>query len=280
MERLRAIWRGGTGGKLLIVVGGLVGLLVVCCAALTALGALIRPNTATTGSTPGRTAQVQAPTEAPPVSTELPTPIPKPTATPGPTNTPKPTATPVPPTDTPEPTATPEPIQFEGSGQTVTDPFTPPRGIYRVTFTHDGNENFIVHSFIGGDEDSLVNVIGGYQGARPLIGGQETYFEVRADGNWSIQLEPLDRDDTVAQGFEGHGDAVSALFTPAKQGAVPYNLMHTGEENFIVHLYCADGQDSVENAIGPVNGSVVARFSGDPCFWEVRADGDWSLKPK
>jgi hypothetical protein len=149
-----------------------------------------------------------------------------------------------------------------------------------VTLTHDGSRNFIVHSFVGENEDSLVNAIGPYQGARPLIGGQETYFEVRADGNWTIHLEPLSRDDVVAQGIEGHGDTVSALFAPAKQGTVPYNLTHNGERNFIVHLYCADGQDSVENAIGPVDGSVVVRFEGEPCFWEVRADGDWSLKPK
>lgn len=288
MERLRALWASGVGGKLLISLGGLGIFVVVCCTGLLVITAIFRPatNTATTGSTPSAVAQaataVSAATAAP-ASTEAPTPLPAPTATPELTNTPKPTATPAPtepPTNTPEPTATPAPIVFEGSGQTVTDPFTPPSGIYRVSLTHDGSRNFIVHAFIGGDEDSLVNVIGGYQGSRPLIGGKETYFEVRADGNWSIRLEPLGRDDAVAGGFSGTGDAVSELFTPAKQGAVPYNLTHTGERNFIVHLYCADGQDSVQNAIGPVSGSVVARFEGDPCFWEVRADGDWSLKPK
>lgn len=288
MERLRALWASGIGGKLLISLGGLGIFVVVCCTGLLVITAIFRPttNTATASRTPSAVAQ--AATAAPastaaPALTEAPTATPVPTATPGPTNTPKPTATPVPtepPTNTPEPTATPTPIVFEGSGQTVTDPFTPPEGVYRVTLTHNGSRNFIVRSFIGGNEEGVVNVIGSYQGARPIVGGRETYFEVRADGNWTIQVELLNRDDAAAQGLSGAGDTVSGFFVPAQQGVVPYNLKHTGERNFIVRLHCAGGTDPVENAIGAMDGSVVVRFSEPPCFWDVRADGEWSLMPR
>lgn len=94
MERLRALWRGGIGGKLLIVVGGLIGLLVVCCAALTALGALIRPNTATTGSTP--IAQIDTTAPVPtiaPAPTDAPTLISEPTTAPPSATLALPTAT-------------------------------------------------------------------------------------------------------------------------------------------------------------------------------------------
>jgi hypothetical protein len=210
---------------------------------------------------------------------------PKPTQTPAPTNTPKPTSTPRP-TATPSPVpSTPTPIPsvvIEGKGQTVTDPFTPPSSINRVTFTHKGSSNFIVHSFAAnGDEGSLVNVIGNYQGIRPLLSENPPYyFEVKADGTWSIRVEPITDEPGAVSGISGKGDYVSGLFQPTSTGPKPYNLTHNGEGNFIVHLFCAGGQDSVENEIGAVNGSVVARFEKGPCFWEVRADGDWTIKPK
>src|SRR5690349_4280820 len=93
-------------------------------------------------------------TEAPrPTAAPAPTEAPAPTQTLAPTNTPAPTETPAP-TTTPAPTATPSPIPatatpvlpvlITGKGQTVTDPFTPPAKINRVTFTHQGRRNFIV----------------------------------------------------------------------------------------------------------------------------------------
>lgn len=264
MERITAFWNKGLVGKATII---LVGLVVSCCV----LGALTNRGgnqtaAAPTGAPAGAATTAPEATEAPP-------------ATAGPTNTPAPTATPspIPATATPVP-----PIIIEGNGQTVTDPFTPPSTINRVFLTHQGRANFIVHVFkADGSEDNLVNEIGAYDGVRPLIGAAGAYyFEVNADGPWTIRVEAITQELDAAAGLEGSGDYVSGVFTPAHDGPTPYTVSHDGQANFIVHLYCAGGEDSVQNEIGKVSGSVVARFAEGPCFWDVRADGAWSLMPK
>lgn len=286
MERLRAYWASGWMGKVVLGAAGLFGLLLLCCIVLVAL---VPSRSAVAPSpVPATTAQPAAAVQATvaPAATQPPAPteVPKPTATSAPTDTPAPTNTPAP-TATPEPTATPtpppEPVVLKGKGKTVTDPFTLPDTVNWVKLTHKGKSNFIVHAFGPNDqEESITNDIGNYTGVRPLLGKGEWFFEVNADGVWEIRVEPMGPDPDAATGIEGHGDYVSGLFLPAKTGRVPYNIKHTGQSNFIVHLLCAGGSDSVANEIGAVEGSVVVKFQDGPCFWEVRADGDWSIKPK
>lgn len=195
--------------------------------------------------------------------------------TPTPTPVP-PTATPVLPTMTPVPTPTPKPISLSGRGQTATNPVTPPAPLSVVTLTHNGQANFIVHAIRGSQDVSLVNAIGPYRGQRPLVGNQPTMFDIRADGIWTIRIDPIQIGSKPE--FQGTGDAVSPLFTPPSNG--PWEISHNGRANFIVHLYCRDGEASVQNEIGPVQGSRLLRFGQAPCFWEVIADGAWSLRPR
>lgn len=274
MGRLRELWGGGIKGKVVIIGGGIVGLFALCCV----FGLLF-------GRTPTEQAAVDAtrvagqPT-ALPESTAGPTETAAPTVTPAPTSTPAPSATPtpIPPTPTPIP-----PVELAGTGQTVTDPFTPPGAINRIILTHQGGSNFIVtlYTASGGDE-LIANTIGDYQGIRPMLAsdGTDYYFEVDADGPWTIRVEAISGEPDAAAGLEGSGDYVSGVFAPEKAGAVPYNVSHQGDSNFIVQLYCAGGQDMVQNEIGAVSGSVVVQFADGPCFWDVQADGDWTLRPK
>jgi hypothetical protein len=116
---------------------------------------------------------------------------------------------------------------------------------------------------------------------QPLLSTDAPYFfEVKADGPWTIRIEAIGPEPDAAAGLEGSGDYVSGVFDPASTGAIPYIVSHDGDANFIVHLYCAGGQDSVQNEIGKVSGSAVVRFAKGPCFWDVQADGNWSLRPK
>lgn len=262
MGRIAALWNRGLWGKVVIVVAGL--LLLSCV-----FGALGR------GRTPQQAAAPAGQTQA--------TVAPAPTRPPQPTETPAPTSTPAP-TETPSPIPSPvPPLELAGSGQTVTDPFTPPAGLNRVLLTHQGKRNFIVHVFKpDGEEENLVNEIGSYTGSRPLSGSAsgKYYFEIDADGPWTIRVEPIPGEPAAAQGIEGAGDYVSGVFAPVSTGPIPYTVAHDGKRNFIVHLYCTGGDDSVQNEIGQVRGSVVVRFAEGPCFWDVQADGAWSLKPK
>lgn len=172
--------------------------------------------------------------------------------------------------------AAPHPVRLQGVGQTATKAVTPPGSVSMVTLTHTGRSNFIVHAFHGTQDDSMVNEIGNYSGARPLIGTDPVVFDVRADGTWTISIDPIGLASGVA--FSGKGDAVSGLFDPPATGA--WEIAHDGKSNFIVHAVCAGGQVSVQNEIGRISGSRVIQFQNGPCFWEVRADGNWSLKPR
>ena len=276
MQRITTFWRSGWIGKLALGLGAFI---LMCCVLSLVVSRFPTPPTASAPTAVVQAVAVEQATSMP-VATAAPKPtdISKPTSTPAPTATPKPTATP---TEIPSPTPIPEPIKLSGTGKVVTDKFTPPGAVNRITFDHKGQSNFIVHVFNeDGNEDSLVNVIGSYHGEVLLFEGGPVYFEVNADGPWSAVVDLVLRSDTPVTQLSGHGDTVSDAFTPDTSGAVPYVLTHSGERNFIVHLYCAGGIDSVENEIGKVNDQVVVRFSDGPCLWGVHADGDWSLAPK
>lgn len=168
------------------------------------------------------------------------------------------------------------PTVLQGCGQTATQPVSLPTGVYVASFTHNGARNFIVKSFQGSNEDLLINKIGAYQGARPLGGGTPITFDIQADGAWTIRIEPIGQ--AAAPAFSGMGDAVSGLFNPPPSEA--WEITHSGQRNFIVYLQCAGGRTLVQNQIGPVNGSPVVQLGRGPCFWEVQADGNWSLNPR
>jgi hypothetical protein len=183
-----------------------------------------------------------------------------------------------------EPEPTPAPAgpseELSGSGQEVTEPFKAPSAVSRVTFTHTGESNFIVTGFgPEGQEELLVNTIGDYEGTVPLFGEGEWYLEIEADGRWTAEIEAVPFVEEPIERVEKSGDYVSPLFVPAETGPQPYHFTNTGEGNFIVSLYCAGGEDLVQNEIGRVDGSAVATFAEGPCLWVVQSDGRWILRP-
>jgi hypothetical protein len=183
------------------------------------------------------------------------------------------------PTPTPSPTPSPTPVVLRGRGQTATDLLTLPFALSVAMLTHDGSRNFIVEVFATGAPraDLLVNKIGAYRGMRPLAYTVPVRFDVEADGNWTIEIRSIDCCATDAR-FEGRGDAVSNLFHPP--AAAPWEFSHNGTRNFVVTLQCASGRQIVQNRIGSFSGSTVVTFGRDPCYWEIEADGDWSLRPR
>lgn len=198
-----------------------------------------------------------------------------------PETTPVPTATPVPtPTPTPEPTPapTPEPKPISGSGQgdkVVTDIPIQNNVLYSLHLTHEGSSNFIVHQYdVDGNYESLVNEIGFYDGYVLPQGNGPYILEITADGPWEYTFEPLDTVDSTS--FSGTGDFVTPIFE-VESGV--WELSHTGDSNFIVHLYTADGMDSLANEIGAYSGEKLITESGVG-FFEIMADGNWEIKLK
>jgi hypothetical protein len=169
-----------------------------------------------------------------------------------------------------------QPIVLNGSGQTATNPFQPPAEKSRIAFSHNGRRNFIVRAYVGNDRDGLVNKIGVYEGVRLLEAKGPVTLDIQADGGWRAVVSSIP--PGAGPAFSGRGDDVSGLFSPPGNG--PWEFGHDGQRNFIVKLHCASGRSLIQNRIGAATGSQVITFGRGPCFWEVEADGSWSLAPR
>jgi hypothetical protein len=191
------------------------------------------------------------------------------------------------------PTPVPEPpevqvlpgrgVQVTGHGNGDTDPITPDYtqglnvGIEVVSLTHDGHSSFIVSATQqDAQPETLTSAIGPYTGQRPLVVEGPIVFHVTADGNWTLKVQPLPNGATP--NFQGTGDAVSGNFMPPAPGA--WNVQHTGDGSFSVEVHCLGGNQQVEDGSGSIQDTPQITFPQGPCFWEVRAEGDWSLAPQ
>lgn len=227
-----------------------------------------------------------APTDAPVITDDGPTPteeltpvaMPLPTEEPEPTNTPAPTKTPEPPTATPVPPTPVPPIELSGSGATVEE--IEVSVLSRITFTHQGSRNFAVIVYKPDDsKDLLVNVIGNYQGARYMEPGAYT-LEIDADGAWTATITAMSLDQAAAGAMDGASDDVRGVFIPTGSRAT-YSFTHDGTGNFAVILVCDNSRDLLVNEIGAYQGDAVVSFgNAQVCMWDISADGNWSIAPK
>ena len=201
------------------------------------------------------------------------------TSTTGPAGTPPPTSTSAPvPTNTPEPPSTPEPVALalSGSGQTVTDTLDLTAGIFIAHLVHSGTGNFVVSAIdSGGGQVVLVDRDGGY---RPLTGGTTYSFDVDADGDWTMDIEPIAPDPAAVRTFAGEGDRVSGTFDGPGEG--PWDIGHNGSAAFSVRAHCTgSGSTLLLEDVGSVGATETVDLDGT-CYWEVQGDGGWSLIPR
>ncbi|MHB1006739.1 MAG: hypothetical protein ACYC3S_14015 [Chloroflexota bacterium] len=173
-------------------------------------------------------------------------------------------------------TSTSQSVTLRGSGRQTTGQTELPSPLSVLRIAHTGSSNFVVRARVGNDNELLVNAIGSYSGSRPLLAREPVAFDVRADGAWSISIEPMANGG--APTFSGSGDAVSSLFAPPPSGI--WDFQHDGATNFILWLKCGDGVSLVQNMAGPARSNKVVAFGQGACYWEVEADGNWSLTPR
>jgi hypothetical protein len=178
------------------------------------------------------------------------------------------------------PTAPPLPFVTQGRGDNVVaiaKPTGRPEDRAVVRFTHNGTRNFIVTGLdaSGGRVDLLVNTIGAYDGTVALdfrSNQRTTMLDVKADGDWSVQVNAVSAVLAFNPITQGRGDSVLAYTGP--NGVAAIN--HSGSSNFIVSNYPtgASFADLVVNEIGPYSGRRP--FKG-PSLVVIRADGDWTI---
>lgn len=147
-----------------------------------------------------------------------------------------------------------------------------------LNITTSGNDgNFAVTSYKDGEyEDLLVNTIDDYTGT-VLVPGSGTYdLEIKCDsGSWNITSSGLKIDDKSS--FSGNGDAVTGL-TSHCGGS--WKIKHTGSDNFSIVQYGINYgyMDLLVNEIGNYSGTVMASEKDEAVFFQVNADGAWTLE--
>ena len=179
----------------------------------------------------------------------------------------------------------PQTIGGTGDGVPTFSPIDEP---VIITLTHDGTSNFIVRPIGRDGKDGMgwSNEIGNYTGTtfqemnalfspfgkrNPIVAA-----EVRADGNWTIQVRKLSASPRKnLRNGSGNGDEV-IRFNRATSGLTRMTLMHDGSSNFIVKPIDGKGKVglSLVNEIGNYKGTV--RVPPQTRYLWVQADGGWS----
>lgn len=78
--------------------------------------------------------------------------------------------------------------------------------------------------------------------------------------------------------FKGKGQQASPKFElPA--GLATFQMTHSGQRNFIVHLLDDQGElvDGLANAIGPYKGSIALGANAGTYIMDINADGGWNI---
>ena len=210
-----------------------------------------------------------------------------------PTRVPPPASTPAPPPPPAVPTAagnqqsTPGPT-LSGEGDQATAPFQLQAGLAIFRSVHTGGDSNFFADLVdtnGADVALVANGIGDYTAAFAVkIDRAGTYLlNVVADGSWTIKVEYPRASYTTPsakQTFSGNGDNVTVLF-PLKRGLARFTSRYEGpNDNFIVDLVAADGDDIalVANEIGTSTSSKVTNIPVNGVYMlAVRSTGDWTI---
>ena len=181
----------------------------------------------------------------------------------------------------PKPTAD----YFSGSTDTATEFIYIEQNIFGISATHDGSSNFVVWLVdINGNEiDLLFNEIGNYEGSHYIPVVQGLYaFNIDAGGSWTLTIEqprPV-TNYNASEAVYFYGDTA---FNPVKLecGLTVISLAYSGESNFIVWVYDANGRtiDLIANEIGDYEGSSYINIPRDGVYLiDVTAsDGAWGI---
>jgi len=205
------------------------------------------------------------------INTPPPTRTKSPTTTPNPTNTPRPTNTPTP---------IPEPLVITGTGDSIEDI----DNYFNIAIVHivgnSSGHHFAVINYgeDGESIDLLVNTTEPYDGIRPLDfrnGEHTTRFEIKATGEWTIEILPLSysRVLNVPGSIEGSGDEVFFL-----DGSKPdlANIVGNDEGRHFAVISYGSYSDLLVNTTDVYSGTVIV--DGDTLAIEVKAAGSWNIE--
>src|SRR5690625_32199 len=171
------------------------------------------------------------------------------------------------------------PIDWSGSGDTATEEFSLIEGFAVFEMNHEGGSNFAakLKDETGETVKLLVNEIGNYEGNTfVLVPFSEAYsLDITADGSWGATISQMIPEEVESDPvtIEGTGDDV--VFIDVEPGKKRFELSHTGDSNFAIHL---NGSHLLVNEIGAYEGSSTESFADEGVHaFSIIADGEWTL---
>jgi hypothetical protein len=232
--------------RLPLILGAVIGVLLLCCAALPAVVLAVGD-----GEEPIASATRDVPSER---------------ATTPPTTTPPP----------PKPTPLPADVTYKGRGNKVVKLKAPTTDYPTfAAITHSGSSNFAVWS-VGPDGEHLglmVNAIGSYKGTRPFnLGGEPGTLRIEARGSWTIVVKAMPKAPMWPATTSGKGPMVLRVKKTPAQAKVTYK----GQSNFVVNVY-GETPDLLVNAIGKYSREIEIPAGTDVIA--VDTEGSWTMKP-
>lgn len=172
-------------------------------------------------------------------------------------------------------------IAATGSGDLILETSSKKKPVL-VQLFHQGNSNFIVWAADKSASriDLVANEIGNYSGTVLLeLSNRERlkFFEVTADGTWSIEVKGLKKaPNWKGRTYSGIGDQVIELKKTLRSNTV-LNISNNGDSNFIVWTYDKNGKklDLKVNEIGSYSGQ---KFLGSRVkYISIQSDGEWTI---
>ena len=271
--------------KFAVIIGAISTIFLVSCSSQPTAEEQI--NTAVAQTLSAQTTEPVVPSLTP-----LPTNTVGPTRTRRPTNTPQATKTRIP-TLTPRPTSTPtpdpEPIVLTGRGDDIVDFEKWDNAPAVLNIKHTGNSNFAIISYDTNGQrlGLLVNTIGTYSGKR-LIDMEDDQdsarFEIHADGEWEILIQPLNmiRTEKIPGIITGNGDDAIYLYGDEPPEILDVDASNS-DTNFVIRAW-GHGRDLLVNEIAPYTGKVlidrdmVMKFTNDyVVILEILAEDNWTI---
>ncbi|APX96825.1 polysaccharide deacetylase family protein [Natronorubrum daqingense] len=173
--------------------------------------------------------------------------------------------------------------EFDDTGSTTESGVDLEEGVASASFTHDGDDEFVVELVAdgGGSDVTLVTTDGNTAGESIAAVEEGSYgLEIQADGEWTIDLSQpeVHADDLDELGVEASGTGSSFVGPIWAEDDVRLEVAHDGDGEFLVDGYDADGaSESIVSDTGSFDSS--RSFSAGGTVWiNVEADGDWSLE--
>jgi hypothetical protein len=198
------------------------------------------------------------------------------------------TATEAPPTKTPTPTATStpptimDPIVLTGSGDDVVkiDKLQKPQAVLHIVGNEDDRYFSVTAYYEDESSDLLVNTGDPFDGLVPigLYGSYLTMFEVKANGDWQIEINDLNTlpEYPASKKITGVG---STMFRIQPDNDVLKIIGNEDDRYFSVDVYqTGGGSELLVNTGDPYEGKV--RFPQDAYLMVIEATGEWTINPE